>query len=142
MGHCSSIALGIALNKPEKKIWCIDGDGAVLMHLGALATIGQSGVSNLIHIVINNGAHESVGGMPTAAQTNGVDLSNIAKSCGYKYTAKIYDFDSLDKELENVREKGLCFIEIMSSIGSRKDLGRPKGKPEENKKEFMEYISK
>lgn len=67
MGHSSSIALGIAVNKPDRKVWCIDGDGAVLMHMGAMAVIAQAGPENLIHIAINNGAHESVGGMPTEA---------------------------------------------------------------------------
>ena len=67
MGHSSSIALGVAINKPGQRIWCIDGDGAVLMHMGSMAVIGASKVKNMIHVVINNGAHETVGGMPTAA---------------------------------------------------------------------------
>lgn len=81
MGHSSSIALGIAINKPEQRIWCIDGDGAVLMHMGAMAVIGSYKSKNLIHIVINNGAHETVGGMPTVAAD--IDVVGIAKACGY-----------------------------------------------------------
>lgn len=81
MGHSSSIALGIALNKPNTKIWCVDGDGAVLMHMGAMAVIGNNRPNNMIHIVINNEAHETVGGMPTVA--GGIDMVTIAKSCGY-----------------------------------------------------------
>ena len=83
MGHASSIALGVALNKPNTRIWCIDGDGAALMHMGAMAVIGSSHPSNLIHIIINNGAHETVGGMPTVAAD--IDLVKIALACGYPY---------------------------------------------------------
>ncbi len=72
MGHSSSIALGVALNKPKQRIWCVDGDGAVLMHMGSMAVIGANAPHNLIHIVINNGAHETVGGMPTVASN--IDL--------------------------------------------------------------------
>lgn len=67
MGHSSSIALGVALNKPSTRIWCVDGDGAVLMHMGSMAVLGANKPKNMIHIVINNGAHETVGGMPTVA---------------------------------------------------------------------------
>ena len=81
MGHSSSIALGIALQKPERRVWCLDGDGAAIMHLGALALIGANRPANLIHIVLNNEAHESVGGMPTVAGK--LDLPGIAKACGY-----------------------------------------------------------
>lgn len=82
MGHSSSIALGIALHKPEQRIWCIDGDGAVLMHMGAMAVMGVNRPRNLIHVIINNGAHETVGGMPTVATE--IDLVSIAKACGYR----------------------------------------------------------
>ena len=81
MGHCSSIALGVALNKPETKVWCLDGDGAALMHMGAMAVIASMRPNNLVHIVINNGSHESVGGLPTAVKD--VDLAKIAADCGY-----------------------------------------------------------
>lgn len=81
MGHTSSKALGIAEQLPEKRVWCIDGDGAILMHMGAMALIGSSGVSNMIHVVLNNGAHESVGGLPTVGSD--IDLLKIAEGCGY-----------------------------------------------------------
>jgi len=81
MGHSSSIALELALYKPDTKIWCIDGDGSVLMHMGALAVIGSRRPENLVHVVINNAAHETVGGMPTVADR--IDLTGIAKACGY-----------------------------------------------------------
>lgn len=137
MGHCSSIALGIALNKPNRRIWCIDGDGALLMHMGAMAVIGSNMPNNLIHIVINNESHESVGGMPSAAKY--VDLPQIAKGCGYKYVSSISNSDDLEKELIAIKNKKvLSFLEIKCKIGSRKNLGRPNS-PLENKKIFMQF---
>lgn len=97
MGHSSSIALGIAINKPEKKIWCIDCDGAVLMHMGAMAVIGSNKPKNLIHIVINNGAHETVGGMPTVATD--INVVGIAKACGYPNAISVDSFELLDRAL-------------------------------------------
>ena len=139
MGHSSSIALGVALNKTDKKIWCIDGDGAILMHMGAMAIIGSSGVKNLIHVVINNGAHESVGGMPTVA--NKINLVQISKSVGYEWNKRIQTNEELDSVLVEAKNKrNLCFIEIVSAIGARENLGRPTMKPIENKKMFMENI--
>lgn len=81
MGHSSSIALGIAINKPNVRIWCVDGDGSVLMHMGSMAVMGANKPRNVIHVVINNGAHETVGGMPTVA--NQIDLVAVALACGY-----------------------------------------------------------
>lgn len=140
MGHTSSIALGVALNKPNKKIWCIDGDGAVLMHMGAMAVIGSNKPPNLVHIVINNGAHETVGGMPTVASE--IDIVGIAKACGYPNAVSVDNFASLDKELEKAKSRNeLSIIEIKCSIGARENLGRPTTTPIENKERFMEYIS-
>ena len=139
MGHSSSIALGIAINKPNKKIWCVDGDGAVLMHMGAMAVIGANSPKNLVHIVINNGAHETVGGMPTVA--NSIDLVGIAKACGYPYSVKVNSFEHLDSELSAARERdALSFIEVACSIGAREDLGRPTTTARENKDNFMNYL--
>lgn len=139
MGHSSSIALGMALQLPEKNIWCIDGDGAILMHGGAMAVIGKAQPENLIHVVINNEAHESVGGQPTAA--NAVDLTAMATACGYKYAHCVADFASLDKVLkEYVELKGLRFLEIKSAIGSRTNLGRPSISPSYNKKLFTDAV--
>ena len=139
MGHSSSIALGIAINKPDRKIWCIDGDGAVLMHMGAMAVIGANKPKNMIHIVINNGAHETVGGMPTVAAN--IDLVGIASACGYPYAVAVNSFETLDYELNKAKERAeLTFIEAKCSIGSRSDLGRPTTTPLENKKSFMEYL--
>lgn len=139
MGHSSSIALGIALNKPYTKVWCIDGDGAVLMHMGALAVIGRAAPDNLVHIVINNEAHESVGGMPTAAES--ADLVKIAVGCGYKKAYCVSDEEELDKVLAEAKNgAGLIFIEVKAAVGAREDLGRPTKSPVENRLEFMEYL--
>ncbi len=139
MGHSSSIALGIALNKPDSLIWCIDGDGAMLMHMGAAAVIGSVCPKNLVHIVINNSAHETVGGMPTAAGS--ADLIRIAEGCGYPKTFSVESLDALDKALDSAKHSGcLTFIEVRCAIGSRADLGRPTTSALENKQRFMEYL--
>ena len=140
MGHSSSIALGVAINKSEQRIWCIDGDGAVLMHMGSMAVLGSNKPKNLIHIVINNGAHETVGGMPTVASD--VDLVGVAKACGYHYAVSVDSFEDLDKELNIAKDRNeLSLIEVKCSIGAREDLGRPTTTALENKQNFMEYLS-
>ena len=139
MGHSSSIALGVAINKPKQKIWCIDGDGAVLMHMGSMAVIGANAPANLVHVVINNGAHETVGGMPTVASK--VDLAGVAKACGYPYAVKVTSFADLDQELNSAKERNdLSFIEVSCSIGARDDLGRPTTKAVDNKDIFTQYL--
>ena len=139
MGHSSTIALGIAFNKPKTKIWCIDGDGAVLMHMGAMGIIGANSPNNYIHILINNGSHESVGGMPTVALN--MDFVQIAKACGYKYVVSVDNFEDLDKALIEVKNRNeLCFLEIKCSIGARDNLGRPTTTPKENKEGFVQYL--
>lgn len=140
MGHSSTIALGIALNMTKQKIWCIDGDGSVLMHMGAMAVIGSNKPNNLVHIVINNGAHETVGGMPTVASD--IDIVGIAKACGYPKAVSVDTFEKLDDALLTAKSKNeLCLIEVKCSIGSRENLGRPSTTAVENKRNFMEYLS-
>ena len=139
MGHSSSIALGIALQKPGVKIWCLDGDGAVLMHTGSMAVIGFHSPGNMVHIVLNNEAHETVGGMPTVM--SGVNLTAAAKAFGYSYAVCVETFDGLDQELKRAKERDeLSFIEVKCSIGAREDLGRPTTTALENKQKFMEYL--
>ena len=139
MGHSSSIALGVAFQKPGKKVWCIDGDGAVLMHMGAMAVIGANKPANLVHIVINNGAHETVGGMPTVAGQT--DLVGIAKACGYPYAAAVDSYADLDRELSHTKDRNmLCMIEVKCALGARADLGRPTTTAAENKKNFMKQL--
>lgn len=141
MGHCSSIALGVAVNKPDKTVWCIDGDGAMLMHMGAMAVVGKFAPKNFIHIVINNEAHETVGGMPTAASS--VDVVAVAKACGYPNAVSVSDFESLDAELKKAKEAGaLSLIEVKCQVGARDDLGRPTTTAMENKENFMKFLSK
>ncbi|MDE5753715.1 MAG: phosphonopyruvate decarboxylase [Oscillospiraceae bacterium] len=140
MGHTSSIALGIAINKPNQRIWCVDGDGAVLMHMGSMAVLGANKPKNVVHVVINNGAHETVGGMPTVAAQ--IDLVSIAKACGYPNAVCVDNFDDLDKELEAAKSRNeLSLIEVKCSIGARDDLGRPTTTALENKQNFMEYLN-
>ncbi len=139
MGHSSSIALGIAINKPNQRIWCIDGDGAALMHMGAMAVIGANKPKNLIHVVINNEAHETVGGLPTVA--GNIDFVSIAKACGYESAIHVDTYDDLDMELNQAKESGvISFIEAGCSIGAREDLGRPKTAAIDNKRMFMDYL--
>ena len=140
MGHSSSIAFGVAMNKPDKKLWCIDGDGAVLMHMGSMAVIGSSHQKNMVHIVINNGAHETVGGMPTVASD--IDLCKIAEGCGYDNVMCASNVEELDKVLEIAKKsEELCFIEVKSAIGAREDLGRPTTTAVENKEGFMKFLA-
>lgn len=139
MGHSSSIALGVAINKPDQRIWCIDGDGAVLMHMGSMAVLGANKPKNYIHVVINNDAHETVGGMPTVAGQ--IDLVAIAKACGYPNAVCVDNFDALDAELEAAKSRDeLSLIEVKCSIGARDDLGRPTTTALENKQNFMGYL--
>ena len=141
MGHCSSIALGVAINRPDRKVWCIDGDGAALMHMGAMAVIGANAPENLVHIVINNCAHETVGGMPTVAGS--ADFVKIALACGYKNAVCVSDGNSLDKVLSEAKAKNeLSFIEVKCQVGAREDLGRPTTTALENKINFMDHLRK
>ena len=140
MGHSSSIALGVALNKENKKVICLDGDGACLMHMGAMATISKYKPKNMIHIVLNNEAHESVGGMPT---TNGkTKFCEVAKALAYEKVYEVKDKDELKKILEEIKNiNELIFIEVKCKLGAREDLGRPTTSPEENKINFMKYLN-
>lgn len=139
MGHSSSIALSIALNCPNKKIVCIDGDGAAIMHMGAMSVIGNIAPENLIHIILNNEAHESVGGAPTSANTT--DFCKVAKATGYKKALYVSTLNELAMALKNsVCSDGLSLIEVKCALGARKDLGRPVTTPIENKEEFMEFL--
>ena len=134
MGNASSIALGIACNCTDKQIICIDGDGAALMHMGAMGTIGSIAPENLLHIVINNGEHGSTGGQPTVSRE--IDLCGIAKACGYKEVNRITDLTNLSDCIQIFLGK-LCFIEVMVNNLYRNNLGRPTTSPIENKSIFM-----
>lgn len=140
MGHASMIAYAIAKQKKHKKVWCIDGDGAMIMHLGNSLLCSMGNADNLVHIVINNSAHETVGGMPTAGQ--GADFVMIAKAFGYAHCMHADDEHSLAECCKKaISAKGTVLIEVKTSIFSRKDLGRPTITPKENKEILINYLS-
>ncbi|HIW37116.1 MAG TPA: phosphonopyruvate decarboxylase [Candidatus Treponema faecavium] len=145
MGHASQIALGIAMQQPQRPVFCLDGDGAFIMHMGGMTTIGTRKPKNLVHIVLNNGAHDSVGGQPTVGLD--IDIPMIAKACGYTHIYSVSTAQELSHIAETVctaflrGENDLTFIEIKVAKGARKDLGRPKSTPQENKKALMEFLN-
>jgi len=140
MGHSLMIAYGIALSQPNRTVFCLDGDGAAIMHLGSLAVVGAHKPKNLIHAVINNGAHETVGGMPVvSAQLN---LSHGAQALGYRHAFRIKTAEELQQAINQLANlQGPIFIEAMSNLKSRKDLGRPTTTPLDNKAELMNYLT-
>jgi len=141
MGHCSSIALGIALAQPERKVICIDGDGAFLMHMGSIAAIGKSQPKNLYHILMNNYVHESVGGQETAIDS--IDVHKIVKSANYKNIIGIDTPENLSRYILGFLENdGPGFLEIRLKPGSRTELGRPTIKPIDNKYNLIEFLQK
>ncbi len=142
MGHAAMIALRIAVEKPYRKVWCLDGDGASLMHLGSLPVIGRRLPSNLIHVIINNGAHETVGGMPVCCGT--MNFPALAAASGYPSVFTADSEDSLREILSASLPgaEGPVFIEVKCACGSRPDLGRPTTTPVENRNAMMEFLRK
>lgn len=138
MGHASMIALGIAQNT-GRHVFCIDGDGASLMHLGNLTSIGQSGAKNFIHVLLNNAAHDSVGGQPTCASA--IDIPLIAKACGYVSSVSISKINEIKNCIEFLKSKpGPHLLEVKVRKGSRSDLGRPTSTPAQNKEALMKIF--
>lgn len=141
MGHASQIALGIALEKSNHKLYCFDGDGAAIMHMGSMAIIGSKHPENYIHIIFNNGAHDSVGGQPTVGLQ--INIPEIAKALNYKKVFSIKDRMSLKEVLNKINgEKGPIMLEIQVKKGNRKDLGRPTTTPIQNKEALMKFLEK
>lgn len=141
MGHASQIALGIALAQPERRVWCFDGDGAAIMHMGSMAIIANKAPKNYVHVVFNNGAHDSVGGQPTVGLT--IDLPAVAKAVGYKANYSVDDKSELESMLNKVKNQdGPVILEIKVKKGNRKDLGRPTTTPIQNKEALMDFLSK
>ena len=139
MGHASTIAYAIAKQKPSRSVFVIDGDGAVLMHMGSLPFIGSNQLENFYHIVINNGSHESVGGQPTVAHN--VDLSAAAKAGGYTHTYSLSSRADVTKVMHSIKKlTGPVFVEINVRNGSRSDLSRPTIHPSKNKESFMQFL--
>ena len=144
MGHASQIALGIAMEKPDHNVWCFDGDGATIMHMGSMAIVASKAPKNYIHVVFNNGAHDSVGGQPTVGLD--IDLPAIAKAVGYKQVFSVDHKESLQKQLSILHSpfsisEGPVFLEIRVRKGNRKDLGRPTTTPIQNKEALMQFLS-
>ncbi|SEQ15426.1 phosphonopyruvate decarboxylase [Butyrivibrio sp. TB] len=135
MGHASSIALGIAIQKPERRVWCLDGDGALLMHMGAIPVVGHMHPDNMVHVLLNNASHETVGGMPTVADT--VSFVDVARASGYKKVLATDNLNDLDRMLLEIKDSSLPFLQVDCGIGSRADLGRPTTTAKENKYGFM-----
>lgn len=141
MGHSSQIALGIAIAKPETNVYCLDGDGALLMHMGGLSIIGSVSPKNYKHIVINNGAHDSVGGQPTVALE--VNIGSIATACGYKSVLTVETEQDISEKINILKKsEGPALLEIRVNKGARKNLGRPTTTPVQNKLAFMDFLSK
>ncbi len=140
MGHASSLALAIALEKPQSRVFCFDGDGACLMHMGALPIIATQSPTNLKHIIFNNEAHDSVGGQPTSVQST--CFQSLALSCGYKQAWSVdNELDLIEILPEFIQAEDTAFLEIKVKCGARKDLGRPLEKPIANKEALMAFLN-
>lgn len=145
MGHASQIALGIAMEKPDRRVWCFDGDGATIMHMGSMAIVASKQPGNYFHVVFNNGAHDSVGGQPTVGLN--IDLPAVAKAVGYKHVVSVDNKKDLEKELSTLSSHlstsgGPVLLEVRVKKGNRKDLGRPTTTPVENKEALMQFLHK
>ena len=140
MGHASQRALGIALAQPERRVWCFDGDGATIMHMGSMAIVGNKAPKNYIHVVFNNGAHDSVGGQPTVGLK--IDLPAVAQAVGYKNSYSVDNKDELFRVLNEAKcQEGPVLIEVKVKKGNRKDLGRPTTTPIQNKEALMNFLA-
>lgn len=141
MGHASQIALGIALSQPERRVWCFDGDGATIMHMGSMAIVASKEPCNYVHVVFNNGAHDSVGGQPTVGLD--IDLPAVAKAVGYKNVFSVDGKSGLESALDKVKSlQGPVLLEVKVRKGNRKDLGRPTTTPIQNKESLMNFLKK
>ncbi len=139
MGHASSIALGIALQKPGRNVYCFDGDGATIMHMGAQAIIGSNKPPNFRHVVFNNGAHDSVGGQPTTGYN--IDIPTIAKANGYNIAQRAETIEEISAKFGQLQlSQGPALLEIRVKKGARSDLGRPTTTPAQNKNEFKRSV--
>ncbi len=138
MGHASQIALGLCLARPSKQVVCLDGDGSLLMHLGSLAVIGGCAPGNFIHVVLNNGAHDSVGGQDTVGFLT--DFPKMADAAGYASAHFVKRVEDVPAVFAGLSPKGPHFIEIRVARGARADLGRPKSSPIDNKVSFQTHF--
>lgn len=136
MGHACSIALGLAQTRPDREVWCLDGDGSALMHLGSLAVIADQAPENLFHVVFNNGVHDSVGGQATVMGS--VDLAAAATALGYRFATSVSDVTTLGGVVTEMRTRsGPGLIDLRVRPGNREGIGRPGRSPAEAKATFM-----
>ena len=141
MGHVSQIALAVSLNVKKQRVYCFDGDGSAIMHMGAFAINAQYGGANFKHLLFNNGAHESVGGQPTVGHK--IDFCKIVDGCGYKLVLRANSESELNAAFHELKNAvGPAFLEVRVKTGSRDNLGRPTKSPLENKSEFMNYLTR
>ena len=141
MGHASQIALGIAMAKPDRTVWCFDGDGAAIMHMGSMAIVADKAPKNYVHVVFNNGAHDSVGGQPTVGLK--IDLPAVAKAVGYLHVFSVDNKTDLNVILNEAKNlPGPTLLEVKVKKGNRKDLGRPTTTPIQNKEALMDFLKK
>lgn len=139
MGHASQIALGIALAQPARPVYCFDGDGAAIMHMGGMGIVGSMAPANYYHVLFNNGVHDSVGGQPTVG--NFIDLPEIAAACGYKTVVSVGTEADLREVLATLTDNDApLLLEIKVRKGAREDLGRPTTTPIENKEALMRKL--
>merc|ERR1712048_623639 len=139
MGHASAIAQGVAMHtSADRQVICFDGDGAMLMHMGNMATIGAARLKNLKHVLINNAAHDSVGGQPVKLG----DSVAIADALGYNWTRRAETAEELRAAFHGMlKAEGPAFLEVRTRPGCRPDLGRPKSSPVANKKALMGFLA-
>ena len=141
MGHASQIAMGIALAQPDRQVFCLDGDGAMLMHMGSAAIVGAAGVANFKHVILNNGVHDSVGGMASAGLR--VSFREIVMACGYTEAWRVERREEVAEKVARLRSaRGPAMLEIMVQKGARTDLGRPTTSPTENKMAFQKFLAR
>ncbi|MBF0380675.1 MAG: phosphonopyruvate decarboxylase [Magnetococcales bacterium] len=140
MGCAPSIGLGVAMENPDKRVFVIDGDGALLMKMGSLATVGNYGPKNLIHICFDNGQYESTGGQKTSAHV--VDFTQVATGCGYQSANRTDNIAGFTKQVENcLTSNGPHFIHVKTGAGTMDNLPRPKESAEEMRDNFINFLT-
>lgn len=139
MGHASAIALGVALEEADREVWCLDGDGALLMHLGGLAVIAEHAPHTLFHVVFNNGVHASVGGQPTAISQ--VDLVQASRGLGYRNAVSASNLAQVAAAVPALRASGgPSLLEAVVQPGNRAGIGRPTRSPAQSRQAFMQAL--
>lgn len=137
MGCASSFGLGLAWAQPKKRVVVLDGDGAMLMRLGGLATVGYERPDNLVHVLLDNELHESTGAQSTV--THSVDLGAVAHACGYPSVTRVETVEQLENALRDTTP-GLRFLHAKIRPGSPADLPRPKITPREVAARMKKHI--